>query len=403
MSIRAGQILTHAGVYVIDRIQSATPGLNIPEERMYELGNFETLEILRDIPDLSFDLESLDTSCELEAIACGVNPSFIQAGQEFNLATMSKPLDITSPWKSAQGVFTAVKGLAIPYLTFEQANYRFGVGQSSTQSMSFRGDAIYMCQGGAPRYQVFAGAGASTYTFEVSPAIKTVEQGVNLYAYCVHVVFADGTYKRLFLGDDYSNTATGFTILDADNAPATSFLHVVYAAGTLTSSQGAHADISAKPSAVRGKDIDVYLSDGAATPTLVRLRDLQAAELTQRLNLDVTEELGNTHVVSRDYDSADCTGTLTMKPSDITYFMEIAAQVAGVSGTDTINALSSTPLELHVGINHPTTGTRLKTFIVEDARFRMPVGAMQANSRLEVPLPFTSDSGALIVVNGTPL
>lgn len=403
MSIRAGQILTNGGTFVIDRIQASTPGLNIPEEKIYELGNFETLEILRDIPDLSFDLETLDTSCELEALACGVNPAFVAAGQEFDLALQSQPLDITSPWKQSQGVFTAVAGLVIPCLAFESATYRFGVGQSSTQAMSFRGDAIYICQGGAPRYQVFAANGATTHTFAVSPAIKTVEQGANLYAYSVHVRYVDGTYRRLFLGDDYTNTATGFTILDAAKAPAGAFIHVTYAAGTLTSSQAAHAAISTKPSAVRGKDIDVYLSNGAATPVLARLTDLQSAELNLRLNLDVTQELGNQHNVSSDYDSADLTGSLTMKPRDIDALMDLAAQVGGVSGTDTINASSSVALELHIGINHPTTGTRLKTFIVEDARFKPPIGAMQANSRLEVPLPFTSDSGSLTVVNGTPL
>lgn len=402
MTIRAGQILTNAGSFVIDRIQSSTPGLNIPEEKIYELGNYETLEILRDIPDLSFDVEGFDTSCELEAIATGVDPTAVTAGQEFNLAN-TKPLDITSPWKTSHGVYTAVKGLAIPYLTLESASYRFGVGQSSTQQMSFRGDAIYFCQGGAPRYQEIAGAGATTYAFTFTPAIKTVEQGASVYAYCVSVVYADGTYKRLFFGDDYTNTANGFTILTGSDAPVGSTIHVVYASGTVTSNQNVHPSIDVKPSAVRGKDIDVYLSNGAATPALVRMSDLQSAEIDYRVSLDSTQELGNPHYVSRDYDSADLTGSFTMKPADIAYLMQIAANIGGVSGTDTINALSSTPLEMQIKIKHPSTGATLKTFVVDDARFRPPVGAMQANSRLEVPLPWTSDSGILTVVNGDPL
>ena len=53
MSIRGSQILHDVNGYVVDRIQTAGPGaLNIPEEKVYELGNFETLATVRDIPDL---------------------------------------------------------------------------------------------------------------------------------------------------------------------------------------------------------------------------------------------------------------------------------------------------------------------------------------------------------------
>ena len=54
MSIPGSQILHDVNGYVV-RIQTAGPGsLNIPEEKVYELGNFETLATVRDIPDLSF-------------------------------------------------------------------------------------------------------------------------------------------------------------------------------------------------------------------------------------------------------------------------------------------------------------------------------------------------------------
>ena len=73
MAIKAGQII-HAGngTVVVDRIQSGGPGqLNIPTEKIYELGNYQTVGTVRDVPDLSFSLESYDVSTEVETLLAG--------------------------------------------------------------------------------------------------------------------------------------------------------------------------------------------------------------------------------------------------------------------------------------------------------------------------------------------
>lgn len=73
MAIKAGQIV-HAGneTVVIDRIQTGGPGqLNIPTEKIYELGNFKSVGTIRDTPDLSFSLESYDVSTEVETMLAG--------------------------------------------------------------------------------------------------------------------------------------------------------------------------------------------------------------------------------------------------------------------------------------------------------------------------------------------
>ena len=70
MAIKSGQVV-HAGngVTVIDRIQSAGPGqLNIPTEKIYEVGNYKSVATIRDTPDLSFSMESYDVSTEVEAM-----------------------------------------------------------------------------------------------------------------------------------------------------------------------------------------------------------------------------------------------------------------------------------------------------------------------------------------------
>ena len=70
MALRGGQILhVGNGVTVIDRLQVAGSGdLNIPTEKIYELGNYESVATVRDIPDISYNMESLDVSCEMEAL-----------------------------------------------------------------------------------------------------------------------------------------------------------------------------------------------------------------------------------------------------------------------------------------------------------------------------------------------
>ncbi len=398
MTIRAGDVLFLGGNTLLQRVQNIGPSLSIPEERIFEVGNRLTVAVIRDIPDLSFDSESFDVSCQTEALLTNVDPDSIADQQEFLLSD-AIPLDVISPWRGS-GVFTVTKGVALPYLTLESASYRFGVGQSAGQSFTLRGDAIYFIPG-APKYEVFAAAGTGPYAFGSTPTVKTTEQGEDLFAYCVTLVRSDGTYKRLFLTDDYTNTSTDFTLVEA--APAGSELHVVYGSTETTEYlQSVHASTTVKPAAVRGKDIEVYVSDGAATPTLLRWQGIQSAEINWRADVDVVEELGTPHVVARDYNTPEVSGSLTMKPESAGYLFARLQEITGVASTETINALSAVELEMQIRIKDPDDGTVLKTFVVDDAKFIPPASAIAANSRLELPIPFTSESGVLTVVNGTP-
>ena len=59
---------------LVDRAQTAGPGtINIPTEKFYELGDYQSAATVRDIPDLSFSLESLDVSAELECMLPGLD------------------------------------------------------------------------------------------------------------------------------------------------------------------------------------------------------------------------------------------------------------------------------------------------------------------------------------------
>lgn len=399
MSIRHGQILHDAAGFVIDRIQTGgVTNLNIPIERINELGNYQTVATIRDIPDLSFELESLDVSTEIEAVLLRKDPTTTTTGQEFDFAK-AIPLDVVSPFKAGQGAFNIVSGIGLPYLTLESATYRFGVAANATQSFTMKGDAIYYVPG-TPYYQQWTSTGAGTYTFDHTALVYN-ESGTALYALglCYHDP-ATAQYKRLFHGTDYTNTASGFTVISA--IPSGVILHCVY--GSLVAAnypQSVHQPASVKPAAVRGKDIDIYIGFGA-TPVMARWTSVQSFEVSRRVTLDADREFGNQHYVSQDYDVAAVSGSIVVRPRDIADLFAKIQTVTNTSSSEISGALSSQPVQLEARIYDPnaTTPTVLKTLYVPDARFTPPALQGRVNSKTEPTFAFESDGGTLLVYKG---
>lgn len=399
MAIKSGQILHDAQGFVIDRIQTAGAGnVNIPEEKIYELGNFRTVATVRDIPDLSFDLESFDVSCEFESVLTGEDPSQIYDGQEFDFGD-AIPLDILSPFKAGTNEYNIVKGVALPYLTLEKATYRFGLRQNATQQFTLRGDSIYYVPG-TPYYQVFQNTGTGSYSF-AHTGIEYVESGDSIYALCVTLVdTTTKSYKRLFLGTDYTNTSAGFTLL-TDLSATYNKIHVVYGSATAaTYSQSVHENVSTKPATVRGKDIDLYIGTNDATPVFSRWTGVQSVEVNWSVNLQNDEEFGNSHYVSSDYDVADVSGSVTVKPEDPADLWERVAEVADVATNKIVGPFTSVFLPMEIRISDPDAGTVVKTLYVEDARFKIPGPQGRVQQKLEVQIPWVSDGGNLKVING---
>lgn len=402
MAIKAGQILHSANGFVVDRIQTGgVSNLNIPEEKIYELGNYETVATVRDVADLSFDVESLDVSTELEALVLGIDPTTTVDGDAFDFAS-ALPMDVVSPFKAA-GAFTIVKGIVVPYLTLESVTYRFGVRQNSTQQFSFKGDSVYYVPG-TPRFQEITLVNNTlTYSFS-NTALKYVESGDDYYALSVCVKNpTTNVSKRLFLGSDYTNTNTGLTLLEDFYDLGYTKLHITYGTATVdTYAQGVHQDVSVKPAAVRGKDIDVYVKDtNLATPAFVRWSGVQSFEVSRRVNLEADEELGNYHYVAQDYDTAEVSGSVVIKPTNDDDLYDKLRQISNVpSTTEVIGPYSSVPLEVELRVSDPDTGDLLKTIYVEDARFALPNMQGQVQQKSQVTLAFTSDGGNMVPYQG---
>lgn len=399
MAARGGQVLTFGRDFLLSRLPQTGPAEpNLNKTKLYETGNAQSTGETRDIPNVTQEVRSLDMSTDFEELLLGLDPGTISIGDEMNLAD-AVPLDIVAPWKNSLTDFDVNRGVITPYLNLESATYRFGVRSSAEQSFSFRGDSIYYVTEGVPRFQRFAAAGVGPYLFADDPAVVTVEQGDNVFAYsaCLHLV--DGTVTRLYHGEDYTDDDTGLTLTEA--APGGSFLHVTYAGpGPVEFPQSIHPSTSVKPGDIRPSNIDIYVSDGASTPELVRMRGVQQFEVTQRFAREPDEELGNSHYVAYDFETPEVSGSMTMRPVDIAYLMQVVAQILGVPVGQTGNLLSDVPLDIEAVIRHPLTGATLKTIAVDDARFNPPGVNVQANSKLEQQFSFTSDTGDMRVIRG---
>lgn len=416
MATSGGQILHQAGKFVLDRIQTGGPGdLNIPEEKIYELGNYESIATIRDIPEISFDLESFDMTTEMECLIINKDPVTFPSTVGSNRIDFKNavPFDIISPWKSRKGQFNIVKGVVIPYLTLESASYRFGVGENSSQSFTFRGDSIFYTPG-QPWYEEFANTGVGPYTLDETATVY-VKGSDNIYILSVCLVSSTtGAYKRVFYDstgvDGYTNTSTSFT-LPSDESATYDTVKVTYgtAAGTSNYTQtgnnyagnNVHENVSTKPAAIRGKDIDIYIGTTAATPTFSRLTSVQNVEVTWSAPLENDEELGNERYVSTDYDVPEVNGSIGVKPFDPADLFTKVSQITGVPSNQVVGPNVTVPVPLEIRVNHPDTGARLKTFYIPDARFSVPGYSGQANTKLENTMNFTSDSGVLYVYKGS--
>lgn len=201
--------------FIVDRIQSGGAGnLNIPQERVYELGNFQSVGIVRDVPDLSFSLDVLDVGTQVEALLCGAaDPGDETAnplgngtsvdGALYDLST-ANTVDIISPFKSAQGAYNVVKGVAVPQLSLESAMYKYGLKQNAGETFGLRGDSIYYVPG-IPFLVTYAGDASTTAFPFTTLSGGTVTNEVQLVT--ITGTPTGGTFSLTFNGQNTTDIA----------------------------------------------------------------------------------------------------------------------------------------------------------------------------------------------------
>lgn len=405
MAIKAGQILHVGNGLVVDRIQSAGAGsVNVNTERIEELGNYSSIATLRDIPDLSFDMETYDMSGEIHQMLYNAGAGDV-AGTLYSPETDVIPIDVLSPFKG-EGLFTEVRSLAIPYLNIESIVYNFSVDNPASMNVGLRGDSIFYIPGGVYR-ETFVGDGiASAFTFGggtggvAGPALSTTIDGVTRFALGVSIedtTTTPSTFTRLRYDIDYTETSTAVTLIGAfATPPATTNIYIVYGnAATGTYGAGIHKAVAAgAPAAVKGRNIEVRLA-GA------EWFGLQSASVEWRATLERDEELNNPNVVDQDFDVPEVTGTLTMKAATAAALFDQILDANGIASPNIVNAVvDPAQLALEFIIKDPADGTTLQTLIVPDAQFDPVAIQGQVGNKLEVDFPFSSAGGDLNVYKG---
>ena len=416
MAIKAGQILhVGNGNVVIDRIQTAGPGnLNIPTEKIYELGNYESVATIRDIPDLTFSLESLDTSTEIEAWLLGVDPATTNA---YDIAA-AKAVDVVSPFKAGKDTgataFDIVTSVGLPYLTMDSLSYRFGLRDNARQTVGLRGDSIFY-NPGHTHVQRVMGTGTAGQTIATDHPAFAYTDGSGTRR-VLSVVVGN---KRLAYGPDYTladgavaGGAAVSTVTLTEAVATTTEIRVMYSTPNLTQfPQSVHALVDGtppppiKPAAVRGKDIDVYLSpanapfDPANPNPLMKFGTVQAVTCDWRVTMERDEEFGNYFSIGQDFDVPTVNGTIDIRPRDPQDMLAKIRRITGVAdATRVLGPNDSTPLALDIVVKDGAHGGQtLKRLNIPDARFTLPGFTGTVQQRLTLTLNWESDGGKLNV------
>lgn len=419
MAINGGQIIHTAGQFVIDRIQSAGPGdLSIPETKIKELGNYESVATVRDKPELQFNLETLDMTAEIEALLLGKeDPSTFPTTVGSNEIDLNKsvPVDIMSLWKSKRGQFNIVKGVIMPFLSIDSATYRFAVGDNGTKSYTLSGDSIFYVPA-VPKIKSFTLTSATTYTIP-DTAIFYKPGGANIYiTSAILINDTDGSHRRLsYEGaspgtSGYDCTATSITI-GGNMSTDYDRLQVTY--GTLQATsytqdgndpyghQVHEPNLAVKPAAIRSKDIEIYIGNNDPTPVFTKLTGVQSFEVTWSVTREKDEELGNDQAVANDYDVPEVSGSIELKAFDPADFFDKLAMFTGIPNTEIIGPNITVPLPVEARIKHPDTGARLATYYIPDARFQVPGYNGQVDAKQSSTISYSSEGGKLLQYNGS--
>lgn len=405
MTIRGGNIITVGETQLVERLQSQGPGsLNVPTEKIYELGNYESLFTIRDTPDISFSMESYDSSATLEAVLTGND---IADAGPFDLSKVV-PLNITSPWKNGKddsNPFEVDMSVALPYLYPESVSYRFAARENSSQTVQLRGDSIFYNPG--PSFvQIVAGSGTAGQTITLdNPSGSYTDSGGTRYVLAVVV-----GKKRLTLGPDYTVTpgtitdgySAGTVVTITEEVPATEEIKVVYHSNIVqTFPQTVHSAVAALPPAVRGRDIYVYVAPEGTAPANVTdatylFTKVQSATVDWRATIERDDELGSAESFSVTLRAPEVSGSLVIRPDDARSFMKRLRDLTGVTTQGAAIGTNESVLKIiNIVIKDPD-GNTMKRLEIPDGRFTVPGYDARTEQTVDIDLTFESDGGKLL-------
>lgn len=421
MSVQAGSILHVSGRTVIQRLQTAGLGnVTIPIDTIREIGNLAVVDKVIQEPEFTFTMESLDTSCEIEALLHGsVSPGTASGaaagltdpdGTVYDWSTC-QPINVASPWKdpatASAGVVAA--GHLIPGYYPTKIGYKFGVTESATQTVELAGGSFYYGKF-APVEEIFAGTGSQTAFPTTDPAVEYRKGGVlGTQFRMIFGVLVNGQY--MLEGQDYTVTGGG-----PASSPAVAT--VTFTAGSIPANgaivklayfttaakaypDSVHASAIVLPGAVRGRNICVSIAP-IGSSSWVRLHNIQTVQLDATVQTQVERELCNDVDVGRSILGIDCSGNIVARSNSINSFFVLLGEITGLDTTnEVIGFLNQNPVRLKIEIQNPrNTGQILKTLYVPDAIFDIPGTPARVNTPTDFTLNWNAQTGDYQAVKG---
>jgi len=405
MALKGGSMIFTGRNVLMERLASAGPGtINIPSEKIYEVGNYESLATIFDKPEITFTAESIDCTTSMEAMLLDVPPSTLTA---LDLAR-SRPINVNTeikPGKKAADPFKVMRSVSIPYLTVESVSYRFGLRDNATQTFTLRGDSIYYNQGAAVE-EIFTGSGvAGQKVTTTRPSLPFEDGNGKRYVLAVTagtLLLSPGADYTMVNGTVTGDVAASVEITLTNPVATTDKISVVYATSNVIEyPQSIHTPATLKPAAVRGKDIDVYVSGyNPADPSETaanKWTGVQAVTVDWRVTLEEEEEFGNYNAVSRDFDVPEVSGTIDILPRDPDDLIRKIKQTSGVNSTAaSIGPATAVPLDLDIIIKDGQNGgVTMKRLHVGDAKFKLPGYQPRPNTNTTMTIEWESDTGVL--------
>lgn len=417
MAIKAGDLLlTAEGGVLIERVQTGGPAtVNITTETIYELGNYRSVGQVRDTPDLSFSLDSLDMSCALERLVCGG----VEDQKVFDLAA-NTPIDVGGQWKpgrSAHEAFQIVNGCGVPTLALESVSYKFDVANNSTLSATLKGDSIYYTRGPVA-IEEFAGTNLANQTCALAHDGYLYEGDLVTGERLALNVSVDGL--RLVYGVDWTEVISAPTtpgtgrhssvVTILSPVATTSKIRIMYSATPgdgvdstaepFTYPQSVHTLATVLPAAVKGRDVVVLIG---GTEITNKFTSVQTLSIDWKVTLEVDKELGNYNNVAQDFDVPTVSGSVVVKPRNTNDLMAKLKVISGAAtDTEVIGALQSVPLPLVALVHNPNDGSIIKAIYIPDARFVLPGFSQKVQAKYDITMNFSSDTGAMLVYDGDP-
>lgn len=421
MSVNAGQIVTVSGRTVLQRVQSSGLGtVRIPVDTIREVGNEFVVDKVPTEPDFTFTLESLDVSCDIEAmlhgaVASGASGAAAQDadGTEYPWAG-AQSLNIISPWKSkvtsaSGGVVEA--GHIIPGYYPTRIRYAFGVTANATTTVELGGGSFYEGKF-APIEETATGNGVQTAYVTANAAVRHRKGGVQGTTFrSVFGVLVDGV--PMTEGSDFTTTGGGpasaasavtitFNVAPptpANGKPNVRFVYFTTAAQAYP--QSVHRSAVVLPGAVRGRNICVSVASGGAA-TWQRLPNVQSLTLEATCATEVERELCNEEQVGRTVTGIDTSGDVVYRGRDAAAFFLTLKRLTGVdTDEEVLGFINVNPVQLKIEIQNPKNpGQILKTLYVADAQFDIPDVPARVNAAIDFTLGWQSQSGSYSAFKG---